>query len=170
MFNFEDYKRQIKRYPKLSNIRVVKDEAQHHEIIGYMYISCYKIIVSVTCDCYGSYAFVRPVFCVGDKDVNYIGDKVYYEVERELFNGLANCYHMKYNGIFTFGGIWTENVEAYGFRYDDLKMTDNLTETSLAFRCLDEAIKWINNPNLRGPLAKYCEYFDKKKALYALKH
>ena len=100
----------------------------------------------------------------------YIGDKEYESIELEIFNGLRNCYHMRYNGIFSVGGLWTENVEGCGFRYDDLKMTDDLRETNLAFRCLDEAIKWINNPNIKGPLTKYCEYFDKKKALYALKH
>lgn len=170
MFNFEEYKRKIVNYGKLSNIRVVKNEQQHHEIIGYMYIDVYKILVSVTCDCYNGYAFVRPIFCIGESSVKYIGDKEYESIELEIFNGLRNCYHMRYNGIFSVGGLWTENVEGCGFRYDDLKMTDDLRETNLAFRCLDEAINWLNNPNLKGPIIKYCKYFDKKQALYALKH
>ena len=170
MFDFNEYKRRIVSYGKLSNIRVLKNDSQHHEIIGNMRFCGYLISVSVTCDCYNGFAYVRPLIIIGNKKVKYVGDKEYENIFGEIIYGLSNCNRMRYNGIFSIGGVSTDKVEGVGLRYDDINVTDNIKETSLGFKCIDTALSWLNNPNISKPVEKLCIYFANKKALYAVNH
>ena len=170
MFDFNEYKRRIVSYSKLSNIKVLVNDAQHHEIIGKMRFCGYLISVSITCDCYNGCAYVRPIIIIGENKVNYIGDKEFYAIKNEINYGLSNCHHMQYNGIFCVGGVSSEKVEGVGLRFTDLNSTDSLRETFLGFKCIDTAINWLYNPNLSKPIEKLCIYFANKKALYAVNH
>lgn len=168
MFDFNEYKRRVISYNKLSNIKVLVNDAQHHEIIGDMRFYGYLISVSVTCDCYNGYAYVRPKIIIGNNKVRYIGDKKYEIIYNEIVYGLSNCNRMRYNGIFSIGGVSTDNVEGVGLRFDDLNSSDALQDASLGIKCIDTAINWMYNSNLIRPIEKFCMYFAEKKALYAL--
>ena len=113
---------------------------------------------------------MRPKIIIGENKVNYIGDREYQNISNEIVYGLSNCNRMKYNGIFSIGGVSTDKVEGVGLRFDDLNSTDNLTDTYLGFKCIDTVINWLYNPNLTKPIEKLCIYFANKKALYAVNH